>query len=400
MELEVLIIGGGIIGLSIARELFTQGVKQLTIVDRGPLGAEASWAAAGMLAPNIESDTNSDFHRFGTESLRLYPDLADSLRDETGIDIELDRSGTFRVAFDEKEAADLLKTYEQQRKLGVTVERLKGDEVRDREPSVATGVCSALFYPNDWQVENRKLVSSLRLFAEINGIRIIEDTGVSELIVDGRRVTGARTPDAVIDADVIVLATGAWTSLIQIAGVAMPLEVKPVRGQMVSFTPGGRLARHVIYSERGYIVPKADGRVLAGATVEDVGFERGTTAGGIDSLRTAAAEIAPALGKLSIADQWSGFRPHVPDGLPVIGVVPGYENVWVATGHYRNGILLAPITAKIVAEKIVNGQESNYLRMFGPGRFSAAAANTLGETKFGLSNHRGVWATDPVTNIF
>ncbi len=377
MGLEVLIIGGGVIGLSIARELFIHGVKQLTIVDRRQLGAEASWAAAGMLAPNIESDTNSDFHRFGVESLKLYSDLADSLRDETGIDIELDRSGTFRVAFDEKEAADLLKTYEQQRKLGVPVERLTGDEVREREPSVATGVCSALFYPNDWQVENRKLISSLRLFAEINGIRIIEDTGVSELIVEGRRITGARTSDAVINADVTVLATGAWTSLIQIAGVAMPLDVKPIRGQMISFTPDEKLARHVIYSERGYIVPKADGRLLAGATVEDVGFENGTTSGGITSLMAAAAEIAPALGKLSITCQWSGFRPHAPDGLPVIGEVSGYENLLIATGHYRNGILLAPITAKIVAEKIVNGEESDYLRMFGPGRFSAAAANTL-----------------------
>ncbi len=376
MNADVLIIGGGVIGLSIARELHNKGINRITVIDRGPLGAEASWAAAGMLAPNIETSTTADFHRLGTESLKLYPFLADSLLDDTGIDIELERSGTLCVAFDETEAKELSDIHEQQRKRGVTVKRLTGGEIREREPAVATQVCAGLFYSDDWQVENRKLISSLRLFAESNGVRIIENSAASELTVDGRRVTGARTPDAAIMSDVTILATGAWTSLIQIAGVALALEVKPIRGQMISFAPGGMLARSVIYSGRGYLVPKADGRILVGATVEDVGFEKGMTDVAIASLMSAAAEIAPTLGKLLIADQWSGLRPYVSDGLPVIGEMPGYENLFVATGHYRNGILLAPITAKIVAEKIAGGSEPEYARVFGPGRFLAAAAKS------------------------
>ena len=375
MGSEVLIIGGGVIGLSIARALAKQGLREIAIVDRGRLGGESSWAAAGMLAPNIETESDPGFHSFGVEALEMYPAFAAELIAETGIDIELDQSGTLCLAFDDSEAADLRDTFQRQRRRGVAVEHLSSSDARAAEPSLSTRVSEALFYPSDWQVDNRKLLAALTRYADVNGIRMIEGTEVSELIVHGGCVTGARTAAGDLEADSTVVATGAWTSLIKIGGTGIPVDVVPIRGQMISFDAGERSLHRVVYSRRGYVVPRADGRVLVGATVEDVGFEKGTTESAAAELKAAAIEIMPGLGELSISDHWSGLRPFAADGLPVIGGIPGYENVVVATAHYRNGILLAPLTAQIVAEKIVTGKESDHFRVFGIDRFSRAAAN-------------------------
>ena len=377
MNSEVLIIGGGVIGLSIARDLHKRGSGRITIVDRGTLGREASWAAAGMLAPNIETDTSDDFHRFGIESLGLYPRFASELLEETGIDIELDRSGTLCLAFDESEAAELRAVYERQRQRNVEVEHLTGAAIRELEPSVSPLVCRALVYPDDWQVENRKLVGALRTFSEINGIQIIEGVEVSELVAEGGRILGARTSAGDISAGVTIIATGAWTSLIKIGGLALPISVRPIRGQMISLNSGSRKIRRVIYSPRGYVVPRADGRVLVGATVEDVGFEKNTTRDGIGSLKDAGAEIIPLLKGSAVAEEWAGLRPFASDGLPIIGDLPGYENAFVATAHYRNGILLAPKTAGIISDRIVHGRTSRYLDLYGTARFSPAASVTV-----------------------
>ncbi len=367
-----MIIGGGVIGLSIARELHKKGVKRIAIIDRGRIGGEASWAAAGMLAPNIETDSSVDFHRFGIESLALYPGLSEALLEETGIDIELDRSGTLCVAFNEAEADELTAAYERQISQGITVEPVLDGAVQSIEPWISPDVRAGLLYPNDWQVENRQLLSALRTFAERNRIRIIENGEISELITDGRRVTGARSFAGDILAGVTILATGAWTSLIKIGGLPFPVSVKPIRGQMISFETGTRSIRRVIYGPRGYVVPRADGRVLVGATVEDAGFDKSPTIEGVDSLKAAAVQIAPNLAKFSLTETWAGLRPVAADGLPVIGVVPDFENVFIATAHYRNGILLAPKTAQVISDRILDGVSSRFLELYGAGRFSSA----------------------------
>lgn len=372
MSPEVLIIGGGVIGLSIARELHKNGVVRITVIDRGAIGAEASWAAAGMLAPNIETDTSEDFHRFGIESLELYPDFTAELLDETGVDIELDRSGALCLAFDENEGAELENTFRRQKLRNVPVEYLTGDAVRKLEPLVSESTREALFYPSDSQVDNRKLVSALRTFAGTNGIRIIENTEISGLIDSGSKILGARTESGDVWADVTILATGAWTSLIKIGDAFVPVAVKPIRGQMISFNAGTRQIRRVIYSPRGYVVPRLDGRVIVGATVEDVGFDKNVTDEGIDILSSAAAEMIPRFSGHAITERWAGLRPFAADGLPVLGAIPGYGNAFVATAHYRNGILLAPATAKILTKRIVGGVESRYLRAFGVDRVDPA----------------------------
>jgi glycine oxidase len=374
MNSEVLIIGGGVIGLSIARELHHRGVRGITIVDRGPVGGESSWAAAGMLAPNIETETSGEFNRFGIESLQLYPKLAEALLDETGIDIELDRSGTLCLAFDEAEAAELKRKYDRQSAAGVRVDHLSGQAVRRMEPSVSEAACAGLFYPDDWQVENRRLISALAKYAELNGIRVIENTEIAELLTEGTTLVGASTVDRDrLEAGVTVLATGAWTSLIKIGDAVLPIAVTPIRGQMISFQTGERLLHHVVYSTGGYLVPRADGRILVGATVEDAGFEKAVTQEGLASLVLAALEILPSLASAQVVDRWSGLRPFAADSLPILGELPGYENILVATAHYRNGILLAPKTAEIMAEKIISGRTSRFLESFGVRRVSDAA---------------------------
>lgn len=376
MNSDVLIIGGGIIGLAIARELHKKGVPKITILERGAIGKEASHAAAGMLAPHAETDKLDDFFFFCDESNKLYPNFAAELFDETGVDIELDREGTLYLAFTETDAKEIRNRFKWQKGAGLQVEHLSAQETRQAEPFVSPDVRESLFFPNDWQVENRQLVHALQKFAELNDIKIRENTEVTRLLTENGKITGAETDTEKFFAGKVILATGAWTSFIKTEDFAM-LQVKPIRGQMIAFHTAKRLFQKVIYSPRGYLVPRFDGRVLAGATMEDVGFDRNTTESGINFLHENALEIAPSLVNLEVAEEWAGLRPFAADGLPILGSFPSVENLFLATAHYRNGILLAPLTAKILAENIIEKKDSNYLRVFSPNRFAPNGLRSL-----------------------
>ncbi|HEX9960289.1 MAG TPA: FAD-dependent oxidoreductase, partial [Pyrinomonadaceae bacterium] len=195
---------------------------------------------------------------------------------------------------------------------------------------------------------------------------IVENAEVVNLIVRGGKAAGAETATDFFSAETVVLTTGAWTSLVKLDGFDLPFKVRPIRGQMLSFQTAKRFFRHVVYSPRGYLVPRRDGRILAGATVEDAGFDKSLTEAGIEFLLEHTLEIAPSLANLEINDKWSGLRPFAADGMPVVGALPGAENLFAATAHYRNGILLAPITAETLAGKIVKNVESRYLQIFSP----------------------------------
>lgn len=370
MNSQVLIIGGGVIGLSVARELHKSGARKVTVVDRGIVGQEASSAAAGMLAPNAETDETGDFYRFSSESKNLYPNLARELFEETGIDVELDCSGTFNLAFSENDSEELKKRFKWQNDAGIVVEQLSSEEILKAEPFVSPLVRGGLFFPNDWQVENRKLIAALRRYTELNKIELIENTGIEELIVENCRVLGARAANLTLKADATVLCAGAWTSLVRFCELKFAFRVTPIRGQMIGFQLPQRPIEHVIYSPRGYIVPRADGRILAGATVEDVGFNKDVTEAAVKSLREMALEIAPLIANFDIKESWAGLRPFAEDGLPVIGEIDGVEGLRIATGHYRNGILLAPITARLISDSILNEKRSAYLETFGTNRFA------------------------------
>ncbi len=375
-SLDVLIIGGGVIGLAIARELHKKGIKRITLLEKGAAGQESSWAAAGMLGPQAEADEGRAFFDMTVASRDLYPAFAAELLEETGVDIELDRAGTLYLAFTEDDALDLHTRLKWQRKAGLSVEHLSAEETRKAEPFVSPDVRGALFFPNDWQVENRKLLTALKRYAEINGIEIHENTHVERLIVDGGKIIGVETDGGSILAQQTVLATGAWTSLIKLGLAELPVHVEPVRGQIIAFRTASRMFQRVIYSPRGYIVPRVDGRILAGSTSENAGFDKSVTESAATRLREIAFEIAPSISSLQVADQWAGLRPFAADGLPILGELVGLDGLFIATAHYRNGILLAPLTARIAAGRLVDGADSRYFTDFGPGRFSLRRAGT------------------------
>lgn len=368
MKSEVLIIGGGIIGLSIARSLKKRGIGKITVVERGKIGQESSSAAAGMLAPNAEAADIDDFFRFCTESNLLYPKFAEELFVETGVDIEYEKTGTFYLAFSEADSKEIISRFENLKRAGLNVKHLSAQEIRKAEPFVSPDVREGLFFPHDRQADNRKIISALRKFSELNGIELVENTEVLSLLTENSRVIGAETASGKFYAETVVLATGAWTSLIKIPDIVLP-TIKPIRGQIISFRTLKRLFFHVIYSPRGYIVPRLDGRILAGATVEDVGFDKSVTDQGINALWQTAVEIAPSLEKISIEETRAGLRPLAPDGLPILGSFPPVENFFTAAAHYRNGILLAPLTGEIIADKIAANKDSEFLSIFSPQRF-------------------------------
>src|SRR6266850_130079 len=373
---DVVIIGGGVIGLTIARALAQRGVRELMLIERGRPGAEASWAAGGILAPQVEADHQDDFFRLACASRDLYPGFAESLKEETGVDVELDTTGTLCLGFTEKDEAELRRRYEWQQGESLEVEWLHGDEARHLEPCVSTEIRCALRFPRDFQIENRRLISALVRANEELGNQLVNGSSVNALRIKNGRVCGAETSNGFIDTPMVVVAAGAWASLIKSPDAKLPaINIEPVRGQMLCFEPHTQIARHVIYTSRGYLVPRRDGRVLAGSTAEHVGFERSVTDEGVDAIKSMALEIAPGIAALPVIDSWAGFRPRAPDGLPVLGSCEGIEGLLYATGHYRNGILLAPITGKVIADAIVDGVVWAGLNAFSPDRFRALKEN-------------------------
>lgn len=365
---DVIIVGGGIIGLSIARALSLNGVRNVCLIERGECGTEASYAAAGMLAPQAEADTADQFFQLLCRSRDRYHDWALSLREETGIDIELDLTGTLYVSFSEDEQRELDQRLEWQSGAGLPAERLSTAEARTLEPQISSSIFGALLFPRDIQVENRRLLAALANSVQLLDVSVFNETNVEEIIVQQGRVEGVRTNKGLLFSSTVVVAAGAWSDL----NGALKFPVEPVRGQMVCLSAKPQLTRHVIYSRRGYVVPRQDGRLIAGSTTEHVGFLKTVTAGGVKSILTNAAEISPAVEKLPILSSWAGLRPRAPDGLPLLGPCDEIEGLIYATGHYRNGILLAPLTGELIAETVVNGRIPSEVASFSPNRFKFA----------------------------
>ncbi|MBK9215191.1 MAG: glycine oxidase ThiO [Chloracidobacterium sp.] len=371
---DVLIIGGGVIGLSIARELRRRGTDKITVIERGRCGREASWAAGGMLTTDVHAAVKDDAYLLGTKSRGMYPALADELLDETGIDIELDQTGTVDVAFGDEDGQRLLEKSRQQASIGIAIETLSLEEILKLEPELSSAIQVGAYYANDWQVENRKLLLALLRYASLNDIEVREGTEASAIIVENGRATGVQAVDGPQYAGHTILATGAWTSLIKLGDAAMPFTVKPIRGQIVEFQGSPNEIVHVVWAGHTYIVPRADGRVLVGSTSEDVGFDHSITEQARCELVEKAARIAPSIGSMQVTDHWSGLRPFAGDSLPVIGGIAGIDDLLIATAHYRNGILLAPVTASLVADAIA-GESTSEFDTFRPDRFAAAAAH-------------------------
>ncbi len=259
---------------------------------------------------------------------------------------------------------------------GLSVEKLTAADTRVLEPSVSDNVRGALRFPRDIQVENRRLLVALIAANEKLGVRMLTDTNAESLRLEHGHVAGVETARGFVSTRKVVMASGSWTSFVTAAESPLPqVRIEPVRGQMVCFKAKSHFARHVLYSPRGYLVPRLDGRLLAGSTTEHVGFEKQVTAAGLHSIISHALEIAPAVSELAIVDTWAGLRPRAKDDLPVLGPCAEIEGLFYATGHYRNGILLAPVTGELIAEAIAGNVPSVGLSPFAPDRFCPVGVN-------------------------
>lgn len=372
--MNVLIIGGGVIGLAAARELRLAGAGRVTVLEKGQAGREASWAAAGMLAPDAETETVDAMYRLCRRSNELYPEFAASLFDETGIDIELDRTGTICVALSDQDLEHLGGRMAAQKTAGISAELLSSTDIARLESSLSRDVVGGVLYPDNGQVENRKLVAALLEFARQNSIEVHENSPADELVIWNGKAVGVSVKGKSLEADAIVIAAGAWQpELLDKADVRCP-RVTPVKGQIIAYERVSSL-RHVVYGAGGYLVPRRDGRLLVGATVEDAGFNTDVTADGVLSLRQSAERLLPGLVGREPDNKWAGLRPFAAGGEPVIGAVPGVSGLFVAAGHYRNGILLSPITAQLIADAVLKGSVPDLGRPFLPASGREAAAS-------------------------
>ena len=372
---RVAIIGAGVVGLGIAWRLAHRAA--VTVFDRGKAGAGATHAAAGMLAACCEAEPGEEtLIALGRESQARWPAFAEELARVTGVNVELRREGTLVLALTADDQATIAHHLEFQRRLDLPLEWLSAAATRAREPRLAGKIAGALFSPEDNQVDNRKLAQALRIAAESAGANILEHRPVKEIVVQSGRARGVQLEDGITaPADIVVLAAGAWSRTIGGLPPDRRPPVRPIKGQMFSLRmdAAAPLLTHVLWAPGVYLVPRRDGRLIVGATVEEKGFDNTITAGGMLTLLEAAWRAVPAVEELPIEEIWVGHRPGSRDDAPILGPGP-LDGLFYATGHHRNGILLAPVTADAMARLILDDVLDPAIKPFGLERFFPARA--------------------------
>lgn len=372
-SLPIAIVGGGIIGLTLGWRLAEAGAR-VVLFERGEAGLGASHAAAGMLAPGIETEPGEDpLIALGRESLALWPEFAAELEAKSGLPVGLRTEGTIEIALTRDDAARLARRVAFQQSRGAELHWLTPAAAREREPHLGPQLAGAVFSPHDHQVDNRRVVAALRRVFLAAGGELREHTPVEAIEIGGSRVSGVRLRTGeIVPASSVVLAAGAWSAELDGLTPAIRPPVRPIKGQMLSLKmdPAHPLLRHVLWTPKVYLVPRQDGRLLIGATTEERGFEASLTAGGIFSLLEGAWRAIPAIEELPIDEMWVGFRPGSRDDAPILGPT-AIEGLVMATGHHRNGILLAPITAALLVPLLLEGRVDPRLAPFRLERFAS-----------------------------
>ncbi|MGC2290920.1 MAG: glycine oxidase ThiO [Candidatus Acidiferrales bacterium] len=378
---DTVIVGGGVIGAAIAFEL--AGEKQrVLVIDRQEPGREASWAAAGMLSPGPDSPEAVPLVPLGRESLRLYPEFVAAIEEASGKTVGFAREGTFEVfaGRDGEGARD--KLIEEYRDLGLAIETISLEAARALEPALCAAVSAAAWLPEEATVDPRLLTEAVLAAAARRGAVVRAGCAVESLLCEHGACAGVLAAGGEkIEGEHVVIAAGAFCGTIMDCNsgldgnLARYAPVRPVRGQLVALRSPTVKLKKVLRSSRGYLVPRRDGRIIAGSTLENAGFVKQVTPEGIRKILEGAQELAPGLAGAEIVEQWAGLRPDSPDHLPIIGPTE-MKGLLIATGHYRNGILLAPVTAKIVRDWIVSGRASFLAESFSPLRFTAARSRT------------------------
>ena len=362
--MDVIVIGGGVIGCAIAWELATRGAS-VRLFDQRQIGAGASWASAGVLCPWIEGNLTS-LTPMLAESSAMYEKFLAQLSRATGAHIEFGRGGSLEVAFTDDELARFDAISANFAGAGIPHARLTGAETLAREPALGNRVLGSLHVAAHGHVDVPGLTTALATAAQRAGAQLHVETPVTGVDSSGSRMA-VRSAHNEWGADAVVLAAGAWSTLMQIDGApAMP--VKPIRGQLLRFR-AATIPTHSLWSSAGYLVPWRDGTVLVGATQEDVGFDERTTDDAIAALRACAEELVPSLRGAAMMDARAGLRPVSADKVPIIGRSSRVPGLVYATGHGRNGIMLAPITASLVSDLLLEGHSGNWDALVSPARF-------------------------------
>ena len=346
---DITVVGGGVVGLATAREFCMRGAR-VTLLERGITGQQASWAGGGILSPLHPWRYPSELLALAHWSQEIYPDYAARLAQETNLDPEWTKSGLLILDDGEMTEAEQWGT-----RWNMTLEVLQGTALRNCEPSLNPVVERAIYLPDIAQVRNPRLLAALRRSLELSGVTIIEQTEVTGFETRGDRVVGVRTPSTTISTENVLVTAGAWSGRL-LEGLNIEIPIEPVRGQMLLFKgPVGEINRVILKGAR-YVIPRRDGRVLVGSTIEHSGFDDSITRDARDDLTSAGHALVPGLEEAVLEHHWAGLRPGSPRGVPFIGRHPGLDGLFLNAGHFRNGLMLAPAAAKLVAD-IVEGKQ-------------------------------------------
>jgi glycine oxidase len=351
---DVLIVGGGVIGLSLAYELARQG-RRVRVIDRGTPGQEASWAGAGILPPAVYRPHDPPLEQLTGLSHALHADWAERLRQETGVDNGYRRCGGIYVARDASELKHLDECRSAWQTFGIATEKFDAQRLKSFEPALdASRIQCAVHLPDETQIRNPRHLRALLVACERAGVAVQAGVAADDFVVRGGRLTGVRSGDTVLSAEQFCITGGAWSASL-LSRLGLKIAIKPVRGQIVLLhAPAARLTRIVNEGPR-YLVPRPDGRVLVGSTEEEAGFDKRNTAVAVRNLLEFGISLVPALADAAIERTWAGLRPATADGLPYLGRLPDLENAFIAAGHFRQGLHLSPGTA-VVMSQLMRGE--------------------------------------------
>ncbi len=365
---DIVIIGGGIIGCSIAYYLCKAGLE-VTVLERGEIGGQASGAAAGLLAPLGPLGGPGPYADLLLASFALFPELVVELEAVSGIQLGYERTGALRIVRNPKRIVRLQKHLAEWQPLGLRMHWLSGDEARQLEPLLAPDICAAIYAPEESQINAAHLVQAFAVGARKLGAQIYDHTPVASIQHQAGRVTGVQMGQGdSISCSHLVITAGAWAAQVT-AGLDVIVPIRPLAGQMLALQNVG--LQHIIFGEAAYVIPRGD-EVLVGATREEAGFVAQTTTEGQDWLHNVACKLVPALSVSTIRRSWAGLRPSTPDTRPVLGPIPGWSNMLLASGHNSVGIALSPLTGQLITECIVSRQVPELLRPFLLDRFLPA----------------------------
>ena len=367
---DVAIAGGGLIGGSIALELAQAGLR-VAVFDQADPGREASWAGAGILSPAPESAATIPIVPLAKASMALYPQFVENVEEISGQNVGFRPKGTLQALFSRDAARELSTVIALHHGLGLKAEPIRADDARELEPALNPELEAAVLRPEEASVDNRVLTRAVLDAARKSGAEVFAGRKVTSIWRDGERCAGLifAEEDEKVSAKWTIIAAGSFSA--RIAGAEGYAPVKPAKGQMAALRSNDVEIERVLWSDKIYLVPRNDGRILAGATVEYVGFDKHVTAGGLEQLLSGALKLAPGLVSARVEETWAGLRPASPDHLPILGAAD-LEGLLIATGHFRSGILLAPVTARLMREWVTESSLCIDCERYRPLRFAGA----------------------------